>query len=580
MSFDLLPPELPQGQDLVAAGRELATTFDVGISAFCRQHGVRSEVEYKQKMIAAGRLMTALTIGMQSWDQTRRALQSIYDETERRGFYIDRFILPIDRRMGIPPEHWASAAKETGPLIETPDDWAQIASAVPIQPHMGDMMIGSPMSVPNTIRGLTSGVNYIGNVGQFPWKYPNWRGTEIEQSIETVKALGIMAGKRADGAVVHDYLDDGFPAQFSDFSSYVGWAMFDRYVIRELCGANITVSYGGLTQEPASKAAMILALESLKSDLDVPTSFYYTTTTGLSTDIESNYGALGVDTLVVLLTIQRVGGGAAVNPVPVTEPLRIPSWDEIVAAHAVARRVAVDAERLRDFVDWGPLLELSERLTAAGRRFYENVLNGLGDLGVRVDDPLQCLAATRKLGAVEIERRWGAGRATDDPQFIGYEPVVATDTLTDFLRKRNSVRAAITRAPAGACAYERVIVLSTDVHEFGMRLVADAVRSLGVEPVRAGTGVDPDEVADLALECDAQLLLVSTHNGMAYTYGRQLKAELDKRRLATRVVFGGVLNEDFEGSDMPLDVTGHLEQMGFGVCLDPAELPGILAGTP
>lgn len=572
----LLPFDVPDGADLVSDGRALAAGFEVGISRFCRDHGVRSEVEYKQKMIAQGRLMTAMTIGMQSWGQTRRALESIYAEAERRGFYIDRFILPIDRRMGIPEDGWSGAAKETGPLIETEQDWHEIGGSVSIQPHMGDMMIGSPMSVHNATRALKSGVNYIGNVGQFTWKYPNWRGSEIDQTAETVKALGVMAAKKHDGAVVHDYLDDGYPAQFSDFSSYVGWAMFDRYVIRDLCGANITVSYGGLTQEPALKAALIMALESLKDPTDVPTSFYYTTTTGLTTDIESNYGALGVDTLVIMLTLQRVGGGAAVNPVPVTEPLRIPSWNEIVEAHAVARRVAVDAERLRDFVDWDPLLVMQDRLVRSGKTFFDNVLNGLDELGVCIDDPLQCLAAVRRLGAVEVERRWGAGTVTTDPEFAGYAPVVATDTLTDFLRQRKTVRQKVSARAERLSGFERVIVMSTDVHEFGMRLVADAVRSLGVEPIDAGAGIDPDEIADLALEADADLLLVSTHNGMAYSYARQLLDELAARRLRTKVVFGGLLNEDFDGSEMPLDVTEHLRELGIDVCLDPADLLSVL----
>ena len=62
-------------------------------------------------------------------------------------------------------------------------------------------------------RALSAGVNYIGNIGQFSWKYPSWRGTDVDQVVETVTAVGLMASKNADGAVIHEYLDDGFGAR-------------------------------------------------------------------------------------------------------------------------------------------------------------------------------------------------------------------------------------------------------------------------------------------------------------------------------------------------------------------------------
>ena len=51
---------------------------------------------------------------------------------------------------------------------------------------------------------------------------------------EMVKALGLMASKVEDGAMMQSYLEDGFPAQFKDYCSYIGWALFERYLINEL----------------------------------------------------------------------------------------------------------------------------------------------------------------------------------------------------------------------------------------------------------------------------------------------------------------------------------------------------------
>jgi methylmalonyl-CoA mutase cobalamin-binding domain/chain len=121
-----------------------------------------------------------------------------------------------------------------------------------------------------------------------------------------------------------------------------------------------------------------------------------------------------------------------------------------------------------------------------------------------------------------------------------------------------------------------LIVASTDVHEFGMHVIVDALRSLDIEPIVGGTGVDPDELSDLALEVDAYALLVSTHNGMALTYAQQLMAELKSRGLSLPILFGGILNQDFEGSDTPIDVREELRALGIIVCNDVTDLPEAL----
>ena len=122
-----------------------------------------------------------------------------------------------------------------------------------------------------------------------------------------------------------------------------------------------------------------------------------------------------------------------------------------------------------------------------------------------------------------------------------------------------------------------MIVASTDVHEFGMHLLVDALKSLSIEPIVGGTGVDPDELSDLALEVDAFALLVSTHNGMALTYAQQLLSELHSRGLGSiKILFGGILNQDFEGSDTPIDVREDLRALGIIVCNDVTDIPEAL----
>ena len=46
--------------------------------------------------------------------------------------------------MGLPKSHREGIPAETGPMLENPEDWMQVGQVAPIQPHMGDFMIGFP----------------------------------------------------------------------------------------------------------------------------------------------------------------------------------------------------------------------------------------------------------------------------------------------------------------------------------------------------------------------------------------------------------------------------------------------------
>ena len=577
LSHRLLSTDMPDGRALVAEGVALGNDVTMGRSLLCEQYGVASEVAYKEKMRAEGRIMTAFNIGMQTWRDTAAALEKIHRESERRGFRVDRFQMQLDRRMGLPESMWANTPKETGPMMETAADWHEVSHVVPIQPHLGDFMIGSPASVRNTRHALEAGVNYIGNMSQFNWKYPQWPGDDVEQMAEMVKALGMMAAKSEEGAMVHSYLDDGYPAQFKDYCSYIGWAMFERHIVNDCVGASISVSYGGLTHHPLTKAAMILALEDIKPE-GACNAFYHSVTTNYSTEIDLNFGSLAVDDLYIMLAKLETNSAAATSSVPVTEPIRIPTWDEIVQAQTVARRVAEDCVRLRETLDWSLIREQARQLTRGGRQFFENLLEGLHDLKVDTDDPLQLLVAVRRLGAVQLENRFGVG---DQPQTDTelYSPRIATDTFNDFLERRQQIRVALSAPLSGIQTRAKLIVGSTDIHEYALFLLIDALDTLGIEAIVAGTSVDPEEFADLALEADADALLVSTHNGMALSYAEELKKAVESRSLNIPIAMGGTLNQDIEGETAPVDVRDDLRKLGVRVCDQITDVVDLLRPT-
>jgi len=264
--------------------------------------------------------------------------------------------------------------------------------------------------------------------------------------------------------------------------------------------------------------------------------------------------------------------------IPVTEALRVPSWQEIVQVQTVARRVANDCGRLMESFNWPHIEALAERMIEGGRRFYETIMQGLTDLGVDMGDPLQILLTIRRMGAPAIENRFGVG-ALPKSDIELYQPVIPTDTYLDFVERRDRAKAVFSGAELEESEEIRLVLGSTDIHEYAMFLIIDGLKSVGIEPVVAGTSVDPDEFADLALEAGASALLVSTHNGMALTYAKQLQAEIAGRQLDIPIAMGGTLNQEFEGEPTPIDVSADLEEAGIHVCRDVSDLLAVLERT-
>ena len=57
--------------------------------------------------------------------------------------------------------------------------------------------------------------------------------------------------------------------------------------------------------------------------------------------------------------------------------------------------------------------------------------------------------------------------------------------------------------------------------------------------------------------------MITTHNGVAGSFGTKLLEDMQEAKVAVPVFMGGVLNEDIDGSDIPVDVRGDLHQLGI-----------------
>ncbi|MFL5832591.1 MAG: cobalamin B12-binding domain-containing protein [Solirubrobacterales bacterium] len=559
----LLPPDLPDGREAVREGREMARGLERARSSYCEEKGVGSEREWRERAREQGIPCTCMNIGLATWADTREALGLIHEDALSRGVRPpDRFNLIAERRMGLPKAKRAEAPQETGPVMVTEQDWWELAHTVPIQPEAADNTIGGPGSVENAIDALQAGITTIGVLSQYSWRWPYF-DDDVTQTVVALQAAGLLAAFKDEGVVFDSYLEDGYPGVFHDYANYVGWAMVERYISEELIGAAYSPSWGGLTQNPVIKSAVTLALDAVNPDR-VPFSYIQGDTIGNSTDFDANMAVLNTDVLFTKMVDMRYRLGAAPIAVPVTEVERIPTWQEVATVQTISRRLEDYVPMVEPVVDWAHIEAMRDELVRGGRAFFEAAMGGLSSAGIDVRDPAQLLLVLKRLGSTRCEELFGAGEA--DPEFPrGRRPILETDLVKSTMEERERLLAELrSRGEEEAIRGMKVLVTSTDVHEFAEFLLTSALSAAGTEVIDFGINRDPEDIVKAVIETDADAVVITTHNGVARSFGRRLMEEL--RGGAPRevpVFMGGVLNEDVEGSNIPVDVSADLNATGI-----------------
>ena len=579
----LLPPDLPDGREAVREGRALGSKLEIGRSLYFEQHNVQSEREWRERASQAGISCTCFNIGLATWADTREALGCIYEDSLSRGIRPpDRFNILAERRMGLPKSLRATAPQETGPLLMTEQDWWESTHTVPIQPEAADNTIGGPGSLDNAVDAIQAGITSIGVLSQYTWKWQYW-DDEVGQLLAVLRAGGVLASKRNAGVCFDSYLEDGYPGVFHDYANYVGWAMLERYVCEDLIGAAYSCSWGGLTSDPVAKAAVTLALRDYRLD-KVPAAFIQGDTIGNRVDIESNAAVVSTDVLFMKATDYRYRLGGAPIAVPVTETERIPTWQEVAQVHAINRRLEEYLPAVSRAIDWGQVEATRDALISGGRRFFRSALDSFRSSGIDVSDPAAVLVTMKRLGSSACEELFGAG-ATNEGYPRGRRPVLETDLVRQTMTERERVlRALRSRETAIDVGGLRVALASTDVHEFAKFVLESALGAVRAETIDVGINRDPEDIARAALASGAEAIVITTHNGVARSFARTLMAELRRAQLDVPVFMGGVLNEDVEGSEIPVDVRADLLSLGvtpLTAIEDLGEhLAGISAGKP
>lgn len=564
--------DLPKMEEVLSESRKIASSVKIGRSLFMEKYGVSSELEYKRRSIKEGHIMFHAHIGMNTWHETAQSLRAAYDFAESNGFIIDRAGICLDRRMSLPKDLRKSAPQESGPYLETHGDWMQVGQAAPIQPHMGDFIIGFPASTENTVSALEAGVTTIGNLSQFfAHEAPMWKRKDIT-TVETVKAIGIMGALRENGALMHSYLDDGFGALFLDCSTSAAWAYLEKYIVEDLLGAKLAHCVGGLVSDPVKRSGWIFALDEIH-DHDCVGSMFYGDTISSHSDPEKNRALTAEYLLWDIMTQIECPTGHAVLPVPFTEAQRAPSLEEICEVQLWGREIEKIARKMHPHFDFNEPRRFAASVCTKGRRIFKESLSYLQECGVDTKDAVQMLYVLKSLGPRAFEDTLNpsakngtapAGESLAIPNDIFTKTLEQVDIWTPYFTSREVMVKLSGR---------RVLLASTDVHEHGLLLIDKLLQQAGCHAVNIGAERNPDEVVLAGIESGAEIIFISTHNGMALEYARNLLEEMEEQNVSIPVCMGGVLNQNTEEGTVPVAVSSDLERLGIGIVTDLRRLP-------
>lgn len=553
--------ELPDMKTIRSDAKKIASKITIGETLFMKEYGVKSEVEYKQKMMEAGKIMKHSVIGWNSWDVTEDGIRAVYNGLKEAGSGIDRLGICCDWIMGV-PEQYRDRFQASGSLIlNTPEEWSRLGQVVPVHPHLGDHMIGSLNGVENVTNALNAGVTSIGNLAQyFTYEYP---GLEMEdyRTEDYIKAMAIMGEFKDQGVCMHCNLDDGYGAQFHDVANLLGWAKLERYVAEDLMGGRLAHCYGNLFSDSFLRIVFNRAL-SMINKYGTPGTFVNGNTIDYGFSLPRNYAALCAYALPDVACQLMYPSGYAVAPVPFTEAIRIPEPKEIIEAQLTMDMVIEKAPYYTRYINWEKVNADAEKLVVGANQFFERVMNALDDLGVDIEHGGEIVSVLKAIGPEQLEVAFGAGKK-DEEAMRTRVPVMPTSIVQTINKIQDDALAKQNFEGEGPLSGVSVVVGSTDVHEFGKEVIRNYLRKAGAKVFDLGVSVSIGEIADTLIETGSKVLCMSTYNGMAYSFARDLMAELKRTGMEdTHVLMGGRLNEAMDGSDVPIDVTDKLVAMG------------------
>ncbi|NKB62918.1 MAG: hypothetical protein GKR95_12625 [Gammaproteobacteria bacterium] len=301
---------------------------------------------------------------------------------------------------------------------------------------------------------------------------------------------------------------------------------------------------------------------------DQPGSMIYGNTVSYQGNDAENYASLPGYLLVDIVGQFASPSGHAINPVPVTENQRIPDIDEIIDAQLAGDRLISSGRDLSMFFNMEEVDAQVATLLKGANYFVEHLLSGFEEGGIDTKNPFEMFLAIRRIGGKQLERWYGPGDWDDErnrrKSWVVSDIVVELDKLVrknlESLKHHNSDQ-------LKDCGI-KLLIATTDVHEHSKLLLEGVFRGIGLTLIDGGVSTDPDSLAGIAEAHGADVIALTTYNGVALTYYDQLIDELTEKGIQVPILMGGQLNEIPEESDssLPIDVESVLREKGAIVC--------------
>ena len=123
-----------------------------------------------------------------------------------------------------------------------------------------------------------------------------------------------------------------------------------------------------------------------------------------------------------------------------------------------------------------------------------------------------------------------------------------------------------------------IVMGSTDIHIFGKEVIKRILREAGANIFDLDQSVATRDLVDTAIETESRVMCVSTHNGLAYSYAKDLSDKLKEKGLDdVFVIMGGLMNEALPGKDLPEDVSEMVGKLGFNIDNNAEKIVDVIA---
>lgn len=555
------PVGFPDGKEMVQEGRNMAKEIPWNHSRFLDENGYDTWEAYVFDCHKRGKEVFTILMGLSTLEEQLDALKKIEEFYRRTGEEVRSVQMIPSQLCGMPLEYWENAPKQTSYCMGKEEDWKVHADAAAVDVCWEDWHLSSPNNLKETIYALKAGSSRMGSFGQFIWEYPGWHD-EKKRFSDMCRSMGILAAYRDKGMTVASYPEDGIAGYFMDVVSMLGYVMIEHYIIEDLCGARMTMGYGGLLSELVPRVAFGLACEELYGGKNRQFLTYYngSTNTHWDHDIEANYGIGALEMLIQAVMNLKYDLAVTHKPVSITEAVRVPTLEELLNITRCGMGAMSRAKEWMDIIDFTKFEEMRDLLIEKAEIFYNNILEGFREAGVDINDPMEMILTLKRFDPVKLETEFHPSL-----QVVGeFRPYVSTVLYNQTLEIKNKeVASLMAKGYGNVMNGKKVVCVSADGHSYGLLLIRNLWNEMCAEVVNGGINMEPATVLDLADEEDTDLIAISIHCGQCLDYSRQIMELARRRGKKYRIVVGGVLNSMMTGYTEPVDVSDLVIEMGI-----------------